>query len=183
MGHQLIEVEHIGEWRFLMFHGTLNTKMYVRQNRRTHTLEFQLKEAGFMKDFAGKWTMEPFTQDTLDHIYGPAKPELSWFSPVRALRTLSHFMPHRSEASLITLEQSVQPAVHVPPPLDRFLRGIAASQVKSMLTDLRAEVKRLKAEEQDKRLSHHHSPAHGQVTTTGKKASVAPALLTLTFFN
>ncbi len=38
MGHQLIEVEHIGEWRFLMFHGTLNTKMYVRQNRRNHTV-------------------------------------------------------------------------------------------------------------------------------------------------
>lgn len=38
MGNQLIEVEHIGEWHFLMFRGTLHTKMVVRQNRRNHTV-------------------------------------------------------------------------------------------------------------------------------------------------
>lgn len=56
MGHQLIEVEHIGEWRFLMFHGTLHTKMYVRQNRRTHTVNNSL--SSLIKCSCIKWVLK-----------------------------------------------------------------------------------------------------------------------------
>ena len=32
-------------------------------------VNFKLAQPGLMKDFAGKWTVQPFTQDTLDELY------------------------------------------------------------------------------------------------------------------
>ena len=36
-------------------------------------VNFKLMRPGLMKDFAGKWTVQPFTQDTLDGLYNQAK--------------------------------------------------------------------------------------------------------------
>ena len=32
-------------------------------------VDFKLARPGLMKDFAGKWTVQPFTQSTLDGLY------------------------------------------------------------------------------------------------------------------
>ena len=40
----------------------------------------------------------------------------------------------------MTLEQSLQPAVVPPKPLDRAIKGISAKQVHFLLVDLRKEV-------------------------------------------
>jgi hypothetical protein len=44
------------------------------------------------------------------------------------------------QATLLTLEQSLQPSVVPPKPLDRAVKGISARQVHYLLEDLRREV-------------------------------------------
>ena len=36
-------------------------------------VDFKLVRPGLMKDFAGKWTVQPFTQSTLDGLFNKAK--------------------------------------------------------------------------------------------------------------
>ena len=48
--------------------------------------------------------------------------------------------PEGQEATLLTLEQSLQPSMVPPKPLDRAVKGISARQVHYLLDDLRREV-------------------------------------------
>jgi hypothetical protein len=47
-----------------------------------------------MKQFDGRWAVQPFTQATLDHIYRPHQEEQQahahgWFNPASALSAIS----------------------------------------------------------------------------------------------
>lgn len=37
---QLVEVEQLGQWRFLWFHGTFVTKLRVEEDRRSHSVRW-----------------------------------------------------------------------------------------------------------------------------------------------
>lgn len=54
---------------------------------------------------------------------------------------------HRQEptASLVTLRQTLQPSLTPPPPLDKWVRRIAAKVVQDIIVDLQAEVDRRRA--------------------------------------
>ena len=90
------EVEQIGQWKFLCFGGSFATRLYVYQDRRRGTvgllcsplclpcaplpsrpehaglqqIDFKLARPGLMKNFEGKWRVQPFTQATLDQAGG-----------------------------------------------------------------------------------------------------------------
>jgi hypothetical protein len=121
-----------------------------------------------MKDFAGKWTVQPFTQNTLNGIYSKAEQPANaapWHSltssltrrepaPSSALASLLHgrrasalacdwWVVHllvitcsymklcdagmgdsKAEASLVTLEQSLEPNFRPPKPFDGLVKGL-----------------------------------------------------------
>jgi len=49
----------------------------------------------------------------------------------------------QQQATLLTLEQSLQPSIVPPKPLDGAVKGISARQVHYLLEDLRKEVRAL----------------------------------------
>ena len=37
-GNQLVEVEHLARWKFLLFGGTFSTHLFVKQNKPSRTV-------------------------------------------------------------------------------------------------------------------------------------------------
>jgi hypothetical protein len=42
-------------------------------NEESLQVDFRLARKGFMKDFRGKWQVQPFTQHTLDDLYNAGR--------------------------------------------------------------------------------------------------------------
>lgn len=135
-GHrQLVEVEQAAIWRFLWWSGTISVRVFVEQDRRNHTMKFHLAKEGFMKKFEGSWRLEPLFVDQEACVI--SKP-----TTLEEYESCSHGKGR--VASLIKLEQLVQPALVPPPPISWYVRGITARTTEMMVEDLQAEVKRIR---------------------------------------
>lgn len=64
-GVKKVEVEQAGAFRFLVFTGTIFTRLFVSENRRDHTVEFKLAEKGFMKVAICSYTSRVVAQETI----------------------------------------------------------------------------------------------------------------------
>jgi len=130
-GRLKTEVQQVGQWKFLGFSGQFTTRLHVSQDKIARTIDFRLAKQGWMKDFAGKWTIQPLNEHDSKHspAGGPGLPNMNPFAS-------------RPKSSLITLEQSILPGFIPPKPLDRVLKGISSRQVQIILQDLQNEVQR-----------------------------------------
>ncbi|EIE21311.1 hypothetical protein COCSUDRAFT_43073 [Coccomyxa subellipsoidea C-169] len=144
-GKQKVEVEQLAAWKFLMFSGSFATRLYVFQDKRRHIVEFRLARPGLMKDFAGTWRVQPFTQDAVGALFKADQPQAQnpWHSLTNTLN--SYLGDRKVKATLVSLEQSLEPAVRPPKALEGLVKGIAVSQLQGLLKDLREEVPRIKA--------------------------------------
>ncbi|CAL5228078.1 g11146 [Coccomyxa viridis] len=145
-GRQKVEVEQLAAWKFLMFSGSFATRLFVFQDKQQRTVDFKLARPGLMKDFAGKWTVQPFTQSTLDGLYNQEQQPVRlapWHSLTKSLT--KGLGDSTAETSLVTLEQSLEPNFKPPKPFDGLIKGIAAQQLKNILDQLRGEVPKIKS--------------------------------------
>ncbi|XP_072992799.1 uncharacterized protein [Typha latifolia] len=132
---QVVELEQAAIWKFLWWSGTISVHVYVDQNRKDHTVSFKQGRSGFMKKFEGCWKVEPLFID--EQICLPHKP-----------KTLVEYEActrgNGRVGSIVTLDQLIQPAVVPPPPISWYLRGITTRTTEMLITDLLAEVGRLR---------------------------------------
>ncbi|GJP50622.1 hypothetical protein CLOM_g9765 [Closterium sp. NIES-68] len=56
---QLVEVEQSAVGRFLVFSGSCDVRLFVRQDRLKHTMSFEIARPGFMRRFEGFWQVDP----------------------------------------------------------------------------------------------------------------------------
>ncbi|DBA82760.1 hypothetical protein WJX77_007926 [Trebouxia sp. C0004] len=138
-GKMKIEVQQVGQWKFLGFSGEFATTLHVYQDRKAGKIGFKLAKPGLMKDFAGQWTIQPLMQKDLmssqrsDQLRGVSGGPPSFMN----------ILPfQKAQSSFVTLEQSILPAFVPPKPLDRVLKGISSKQVQIILQDLKHEVHR-----------------------------------------
>lgn len=146
-GKMKVEVQQVGQWKFLGFSGEFSTTLYVHQDKKAGKIGFQLAKPGWMKDFAGTWTIQPLTQKDLLHT--PSAVDHSSQSKQQGVGVpgfLDMLPFQKTKGSFVTLEQSILPGFVPPKPLDRVLKGISAKQVQNVLEDLRQEVERQSAE-------------------------------------
>jgi len=126
---QLVEVEQLGRWRFLMLSGTFSTRVIVEQNRRECSLVFDMTKQGMMKKFSGSWKIEPRlasensigTADSNRELPNSDVPSGSW----------------------VNFQQVVEPAIIPPWPLNGYIRGVTERIIREMLSDLQRECLRL----------------------------------------
>jgi hypothetical protein len=131
-----------------------------RPDRRRVQIHFKTCRNGFMKRFDGQWTVQPFTQDTLDDVYSghtAHHPQMlhSMGSFVKACKWhAAHLRPTAMprlpllgavfqpapHVSLVSLEQSIEPQNRVPGPINAMVCKLCAKQVQSLMADLRFEV-------------------------------------------
>lgn len=131
-GHrQLVEVEQLAIWRFLCFSGTFSIRVFVDQNRHTHSLKFHLAKEGFMKRFEGTWDVRPVYVDS-PHCEVVASPEDDPLCSTSRVASEVHF------------RQTLQPILVPPPPVSWYIRGITSKQTEMLIEDLQAEAKRLR---------------------------------------
>ncbi|MQM14932.1 hypothetical protein Taro_047869 [Colocasia esculenta] len=132
---QVVEVEQAALWKFLWWSGTISVHVFVDQNRKNHTVNFRQGKTGFMKRFEGCWRVEPLFVD--GRSCSPLWP-----------RTLAEYESCTEGkgrvASLVTLDQLVQPALVPPPPISWYLRGITTKTTEMLINDLLAEADRLR---------------------------------------
>ncbi|KAG0604437.1 hypothetical protein M758_10G172200 [Ceratodon purpureus] len=121
---QLVEVDQAAVWKFLWFSGTLSVCVLVDQDRRKRLMNYKLAKQGFMKQFDGTWKVEPLY---IDAEGSPAPEDVA-----------------DRVASVVSLQQVVQPAVVPPPPFKSYVRGITTRTTEMLLQDLQAEGKRLR---------------------------------------
>eukprot|EP00250_Pteridium_aquilinum_P013169 c21177_g1_i1 orf=413-1393(-) len=139
-GHrQLVEVEQSAIWRFLCFSGTMSIRIFVDQNRNTHTLKFHLAKEGFMKKFEGTWDVKPVYVDS-PHCELLESPE---DDPVCSRSRIG---------SKVHFRQVLQPILVPPPPVAWYVRGISRRQTETLIEDLQAEAKRLREEGNERTL-------------------------------
>jgi len=153
---QLVEVDQAAVWRFLWFSGTLSVCVLVDQDRRKRMMTYQLARQGFMKQFDGSWKVEPL------HIDANGSP-----APENAADRV---------ASMVYLQQVVQPAVVPPPPFKGYVRGITTRTTETLLQDLQAEGKRLRESsfdgdnaEKDSHVSQNQEPVDDLKKPTGSR--------------
>uniref|UniRef100_A0A1D1Y6V3 Gamma-glutamyl phosphate reductase n=1 Tax=Anthurium amnicola TaxID=1678845 RepID=A0A1D1Y6V3_9ARAE len=132
---QVVELEQAALWRFLWWSGTISVHVFVDQNRKNHTVKFKQGKLGFMKRFEGCWRVEPIFVD--ERSCSPLQP-----------RTLAEYESctrgKGRVASLVTLDQLVQPSIVPPPPISWYLRGITTRTTEMLIHDLLAEADRLR---------------------------------------
>lgn len=138
-GKMKVEVQQVGQWKFLGFSGQFATKLHVHQDKKAGTISFRLAKPGLMKDFAGDWTIQPLTQKDLQSSKLPDPAKL----PKGMSPNFMGVLPfNKAKGTLVTLEQSILPGFIPPKPLDRVLKGISSKQVQIILQDLKQEVDR-----------------------------------------
>lgn len=130
---QLVEVEQLGRWRFLMISGTFTCRVLVEQNRQEHTMNFDLLKQGMMRKFSGSWKLEP-----LDEI-GPESLE----SCTQSQNQGEVLQMNGGLGSWVTFNQIVEPSIIPPWPLNGYVRGVTAKIVREILADLQLECTRL----------------------------------------
>ncbi|CAK9228015.1 unnamed protein product, partial [Sphagnum troendelagicum] len=120
---QLVEVEQLGRWRFLMFSGTFSSRVMVEQNRQDHQMLFDLAKQGMMRKFSGSWK--------IDSMY--------------ASEQKSQAADSESEVvgAWVNFHQLLEPAILPPWPLSRYVRGVSERIIREMCSDLQHECLRL----------------------------------------
>ncbi|KAK9836828.1 hypothetical protein WJX74_009061 [Apatococcus lobatus] len=146
---QKVLLVHKARWKLLIFSGTFLTHMHVEQDKGAGTVSFSLAKVGMMKDFAGFWSVQPYTQQALESADTGSSPRSEAPSKQSKPALANSSNPDRQAegdaATLCRLEQSILPNITPPWPLDRLLKGIAVKQVRGLMDDLRQEVGRIKA--------------------------------------
>lgn len=135
-GHrQRVELEQAAIWRFLWWSGTVSVHVFVDQDRRDHSVKFKQGKSGFMEKFEGCWKVEPLFID--EQSCFPCKP-----------RTLEEYYSCTGGkgrvASVVSLDQLIQPAIIPPPPISWYLRGITRKTTEMLIEDFLAETARLR---------------------------------------
>ncbi|OAE21118.1 hypothetical protein AXG93_3661s1430 [Marchantia polymorpha subsp. ruderalis] len=149
-GHrQIVEIEQAAIWRFLWLSGTLNVCVRVDQDRRALTLKYDLAKEGFMKKFEGSWEIQPLYIDMDDGTDSRGR-----------------------IASLVHLQQVVQPAMMPPPPFLRYVRGITTRTTEKMLEDLQEEGRRLREGRAVSELSQAEEQVHRRAVAEAEKGYV-----------
>lgn len=125
---QIVEVEQIGRWRFLMISGTFSCRVLVEQDREQHTMIFDLVKQGMMKKFSGSWKIDAFNTS-----------EASSNGLLSATKESQQLEKNGQIGSWITFSQVVEPAFVPPWPLNGYVRGVTAKIVREILGDLQRE--------------------------------------------
>lgn len=126
---QLVEVEQLGRWRFLMLSGTFSSRVIVEQNRDEKLMLFDLAQQGMMKKFSGSWKIEPMLT--------------SQMSSSTASRESSATAAAAAAGSWVNFQQVIEPAIIPPWPLNGYVRGVTERIIREMLADLQRECLRL----------------------------------------
>ncbi|KAG6555303.1 hypothetical protein Mapa_003346 [Marchantia paleacea] len=149
-GHrQIVEIEQAAIWRFLWLSGSLNVCVRVDQDRQALTLKYDLAKVGFMKKFEGSWEIQPLYIDMDDGSDSRGR-----------------------IASLVHLQQVVQPAIMPPPPFVRYIRGITTRTTEKMLEDLQEEGRRLREGRAVPKLSQAEEKVHRRAVAETEKGYV-----------
>ncbi|KAK9863078.1 hypothetical protein WJX84_003160 [Apatococcus fuscideae] len=93
-GKQKVLVVHEAKWKFLLFSGKFATHMHVEQDKRAGTVRFSLAKTGMMKDFAGLWSVQPYSQQALDApdaSSGLPQHQQPWWQPKNPLTSFPRF--------------------------------------------------------------------------------------------
>ncbi|KAG0611324.1 hypothetical protein M758_7G132300 [Ceratodon purpureus] len=114
---QLVEVEQLGRWRFLMLSGTFSSRVIVEQNREEKSMLFDLSRQGMMKKFSGSWKIEPMADGAGER--------------------------DGASGAWVNFQQVLEPAVIPPWPLNGYVRGVTERIIREMLADLQNECLRL----------------------------------------
>ncbi|KMZ70520.1 hypothetical protein ZOSMA_19G01080 [Zostera marina] len=126
---QVVEVEQESIWKFLCWSGTFSVNLVVDQNRRNHTVNFKLVKSGFMKQFEGYWDLQPISVD-------------------EESETLTDYHRHTRRkgrvATVVRVDQLVQPSIIPPPPISWYVRGIMVKTIEMLINDLLAEAARVR---------------------------------------
>jgi len=137
---QVVELEQAALWRFLWWSGTISVHVLVDQNRKDRTMKFKQVKTGFMKKFEGCWRVEPlFVDEKTCHPFIP--------------KTFADYVDctggRGRVGSRVSLEQIIQPALVPPPPISWYLRGITSKTSEMLISDLLAEVARIRGNSDD----------------------------------
>ncbi|CAM6106367.1 unnamed protein product [Calypogeia fissa] len=137
---QLVEVEQLGRWRFLIFNGVFTCRVKVEQNRQEHSMRYNLAQQGMMEKFMGSWKIDPQYEEDADSTSSNASSsgESSFTS-----ETVEKARKCRLTGSWVTLHQMVQPAFVPPWPLKGYVRGVCGQIVQDVCVDLQLEAIRL----------------------------------------
>lgn len=127
---QLVEVDQVGRWRFLMISGTFSCRVLVEQDRKQHTMNFDLVKQGMMKKFSGSWKIEE-----LDRSRASSNGDAS----AATSKDDEKAEKQAQVGSWITFSQLVEPAIVPPWPLNGYVRGVTAKIVREILGDLQRE--------------------------------------------
>lgn len=129
---QIVEVDQIGRWRFLMMEGTFSCRVLVEQDRKEHSMIFDLVKQGMMKKFSGSWKIDEFDVSEETSTGAPSATKESKLSE-----------KHMQMGSWITFNQVVEPTFVPPWPLSGYVRRVTAKIVREILGDLQRECVRL----------------------------------------
>eukprot|EP00250_Pteridium_aquilinum_P027712 c3555_g1_i1 orf=174-881(+) len=129
---QIVELEQIGRWRFLMISGTFACRVLVEQDKKQHTMIFDLVKQGMMKKFSGSWKIDGFDVSEASSNGVPS-----------ATKDNEHLGKEAQVGSWITFNQVIEPAVVPPWPLNGYVRGVTGKIVREILGDLQRECIRL----------------------------------------
>ncbi|CAG9464575.1 unnamed protein product [Pedinophyceae sp. YPF-701] len=170
-GRMKLQLEQEGRWRFLMFRGKFPVNLLVEQDRNKGFIKFRLLKTGFMKVFEGEWELKHYTHHNVelarqkDTVQAAASGKRRKGAPVAAapgkdsqhkfgmpsldLSGLPGFLrPAAAKRdTLVTLRQSLKPAVTPPPPLDSYVRRISAKVTREVIEDLQKEAERRRKKE------------------------------------
>lgn len=115
---------------------------------------------GCAQVFEGEWRIAAYDpKDPTHQIGGGALSAAKTGAQLPSLRDFGSFLSnalHKPDTSIVVLSQDLLPALVPPPPLDAYVRKIAANVTRSILSDLQAEARRIndakkkKREEEDK---------------------------------
>ncbi|KAL4451221.1 hypothetical protein ABPG77_009293 [Micractinium sp. CCAP 211/92] len=130
-GRLAVESEHLATWRLFGLHGHLRTRLLVEQDHRALTSCFELLHSRFnpLHTFQGRWRVQPQPAERC----------------AQAHRDTSQAAGSGDACCELTIEQELQPAVWLPPPLGGLLRQLACSQLRGVFQDLQTEAAKINA--------------------------------------
>ena len=104
---------------------TLNNRLRVEQDDGQLTARFMLQRGRLspLRTFGGQWAVHPQPPERCAHLAGVGG------RPTACCR--------------VTLNQELQPAGFLPPPLGRLLKQVACNQLRSIFQDLSSEAARI----------------------------------------
>lgn len=149
MGVRKLEVAHTAIAKLLMFTFCFDTKLLVLENARSKTMQYNVCGSSFLKKYEGQWFLTPLPGNRAP-ARGPAGQHHGAFNRT-ALSGLRHFSQncwHQLPGSrtgartLLTLEQTMVPALPLPTPIQRCLGEVCCRSVNQSIEDLDRELQR-----------------------------------------